>query len=322
LREQRERLDTEAHGQQLQRLQWPTGSSCNDYNRSKRCAALGPHRTRRHSAQVPPCVHRPARLRPGGCTVHAVVHRMPLGTCSPVEGSGTASTDRTECSASQACRSTHSNSPTASRRTCAAHHSCGPTCGSGESRRRCGRVSPENGTEAAESGRDVAAVSAVPWNARRIGWAQTCPTVTTPAEHRPFHSISCYFGRTVSLAVGGGRAIAMRSTGTPAATEMSQSRYSFAPNAPARRGTRGFRRRGRRPHAACGLPACGLRHGAYPRATPRTRSRRRPAGSRGARRAALAAHPPTRRRARPKRLRRHHATASGGSAESEREGPA
>ena len=78
-----------------------------------------------------------------------------------------------------------------------------------------------------------------------------------------------------------------------------------------------FRRRGRRPHAAC-----GLRHGAYPRATPRTRSRRRPAGSRGARRAALAAHPPTRRRARPKRLRRHHATASGGSAESEREGPA
>jgi hypothetical protein len=84
--------------------------------------------------------------------------------------------------------------------------------------------------------------------------------VTTPAEHRPFHSIpfhsiSCYFGRTVSLAVGGGRAIAMRSTGTPAATEMSQSRYSFAPNAPARRGTRGSGDAvdGRMRPAACGM---------------------------------------------------------------------
>jgi len=110
---------------------------------------------------------------------------------------------------------------------------------------------------------------------------------------------------------------------------MNQPRYSFgrtrlraeARAVPATRTT-----------AACGsgsgngtrqryaTTACGL--GVYLRATPRTRSRRRPAGSRGARRAALAAHPPTRRRARPKRLRRHHATASGGSAESEREGPA
>ena len=179
LREQRERLETE-----------PTGSSCN---------AMGP-------SGAQPWVldatvlrwHRACIAQPGcaqaGCTVHTVVHRMPLGHVQPCGGQAAAlseSTDRTECSASHACRSTHSNSPTASRRTCAAHRSCGPTCGSGESRRRCGRVSPVNGTEAAESGRDVAAVRAVPWNARRIGWAQTCPTVTTPAEHRPFHSISC-----------------------------------------------------------------------------------------------------------------------------------
>ena len=100
----------------------PTGSSCNDYNEWVQAVrSLGYSTTtvlRWHRA----CIAQPGCAQ-AGCTVHTVVHRMPLGTCSPVEGSGTASTDRTECSASHACRSTHSNSPTASRRTCAAHWS-------------------------------------------------------------------------------------------------------------------------------------------------------------------------------------------------------
>ena len=155
LREQRERLDTEAHGQQVY--------ATTTMNGSKRCAALGTRRPQCSGGTVraSPSPAAPRRA-PQCCTPLYIACR--LGRAAQAQRH---CIDLTECSASHACRSTHSNSPTASRRTCAAHHSCGPTCGSGESRRRCGRVSPENGTEAAESGRDVAAVSAVPWNARR-----------------------------------------------------------------------------------------------------------------------------------------------------------